>query len=93
LQDQHHQEHDNLLKQIAEKRKALYAQKTNALEPFTQEIGLLHQQLELKLYQHFQEVRKICKPEQQVELDKKIVRFVHSILCPPPHGERPPPQD
>jgi RNA processing factor Prp31 len=93
LSQQHHQVHDNLLKQIEEKRKVLYAQNTNTIEAITQEIGALHQQVESTMYQHFQEVRKICKPEQQVELDKRVVQFVQRILCPPPHGERPPPQD
>jgi periplasmic protein CpxP/Spy len=93
LHEQHRRTHDNLVKQIDDKRKALYAQNTNAIEAITQEIGLLHQQVEITMYQHFQEVRKICKPEQQVELDKRVVKFAHLILCPPPHGERPPLQD
>ncbi len=91
LRVQHHSTHDSLLQLIAEKRQVLYSQKPASLDSIIQPIGQLQQQIELITYQHFEDVRKICTPEQQAKLDKMLVGAVQHILMPK-DDKRPPPK-
>jgi periplasmic protein CpxP/Spy len=79
---QHHSAHDSLLKIIAAQRQVLYSQKQGANDTVFQKIGLMQQEIEQVTYDHFMAVRKICTPEQQVELDKLLANTVQSILTP-----------
>ena len=89
LRQQHHHSHDSLLQIIAEKRQVLYAQKSVSMDSTLQAIGLLQQQIELVTYQHFENLRKICTPEQQTKLDKMLVGAVQHVLMS--KGDKPPP--
>jgi periplasmic protein CpxP/Spy len=82
LREQHHQAHDSLLKLIAEQRQVLYTQKEAANDSILYKIGLLQQEVERITYDHFKEVRKICTPEQQAQLDILLVKTVQNILTP-----------
>ena len=89
LREQHHHSHDSLLQIIAQKRRVLYAQKPVSIDSTIQAIGLLQEQIELITYEHFDNVRKICTPEQQTTLDTLLVGTVQHVLMP--KGNRPPP--
>jgi periplasmic protein CpxP/Spy len=93
LREQHHQTHDSLLQAIAAQREILYSQKQGVNDTILQQIGLLQQQIEHVTYNHFKEVRKICTPEQQAQLDILLGKTVQRILTPrdkkrPPEHER-----
>jgi periplasmic protein CpxP/Spy len=89
LRDQHHQAHDSLLLIIADKRQALYNQKQIANDTFLHQIGLLQEQIERVTYDHFQDVRQICTPQQQAQLDTLLGKTVQGILTPK-YQKRPP---
>lgn len=89
LRDQHHQAHDSLLAIIAAQRQALYAQKQVANDTIIQKIGLLQAEIERITYEHFQEVRKICTPEQQKQLDALLGKTVQRILMPKNKRQKP----
>ncbi len=93
LRQQHHRTHDSFLQLIAEKREVLYAQKPASLDSIIQPIGQLQQQIELITYQHFEDVRKICTPEQQTKLDKILVGAVQRVLMPKSNKRSPPKRD
>ena len=82
LRVQHHQTHDSLLQIIADQRQVLYSQKQVANDSILQQIGLLQQQIERVTYDHFKEIRKICTPKQQVQLDTLLGKTVQGILTP-----------
>jgi periplasmic protein CpxP/Spy len=82
LREQHHQAHDSLLKIIADQRKILYTQKQVANDSILLKIGLLNQEIERITYNHFMDVRKICTPEQQVQMDILLEKTVQNILMP-----------
>jgi periplasmic protein CpxP/Spy len=82
LRDQHHQAHDSLLQIIAAQRQILYSQKQVANDTILHQIGLLQQEIERVTYDHFKEVRKICTPEQQAQLDILLGKTVQNILMP-----------
>jgi periplasmic protein CpxP/Spy len=93
MRDQHHQAHDSLLALIATQRQILYPQKQAVNDTAIQKIGLLQQQIERVTYDHFMDVRKICTPEQQAQLDVLLEKTVQNILTPkdkrrPPAHER-----
>lgn len=93
LREQHHQAHDSLLKLIATQRQVLYSQKQRANDTILHKIGLLQEEIERITYDHFKEVRKICTPEQQGQLDILLEKTVQNILTPkdkkrPPAHER-----
>ena len=67
----------------------MYAQKSVSMDSTLQAIGLLQQQIELVTYQHFENLRKICTPEQQTKLDKMLVGAVQHVLMS--KGDKPPP--
>jgi periplasmic protein CpxP/Spy len=93
LREQHHQAHDSLLKQIAAQREILYSLKQTANDTIIQKIGLLQQQIERVTYEHFKEVRKICTPEQQAQLDTLLGKTVQNILMPKDKRRPPPPHE
>ncbi|MDP5122141.1 MAG: Spy/CpxP family protein refolding chaperone [Spirosomaceae bacterium] len=77
------------------------------VQELTNQIGEKKAEGDFLTYEHFQEVRKICTPEQQREFDKlisEIVRGIDSQMPPPPdrnqegrgggppEGRRPPPR-
>jgi periplasmic protein CpxP/Spy len=82
LREQHHQAHDSLLQIIADQRQILYSQKLVANDTVLHQIGLLQQEIERVTYDHFKEVRKICTPEQQAQLDILLGKTVQNILTP-----------
>jgi periplasmic protein CpxP/Spy len=82
LRDQHHQTHDSLLQIIADQRQILYSQKQGVNDTILQRIGVLQAQIERITYDHFKDVRKICTPEQQVQLDTLLGKTVQRILTP-----------
>jgi periplasmic protein CpxP/Spy len=82
LRDQHHQAHDSLLRIIADQRQILYSQKQAANDTILHKIGLLQAEIEQITYNHFNEVRKICTPEQQTKLDNLLEKTVQNILMP-----------
>jgi periplasmic protein CpxP/Spy len=82
LRVQHHQAHDSLLQLIAEERQVLYSQKQAVNDTIVNKIGLLQAEIERITYDHFKEVRKICTPEQQVQLDTLLGKTVQNILMP-----------
>jgi periplasmic protein CpxP/Spy len=82
LREQHHQAHDSLLKLIAAERQVLYSQKQAVNDTIVQKIGLLQAEIERITYDHFKDVRKICTPEQQSELDILLGKTVQNILMP-----------
>jgi periplasmic protein CpxP/Spy len=89
LREQHHQAHDSLLAGIAAQRQILYSQKQVANDTVLQQIGRLQQQIERVTFDHFKEVRKICTPEQQAQLDVLLEKTVQNILTP--KDKKPPP--
>ncbi len=89
LREQHHQTHDSLLKLMAAPRQALYSQKQGANDTIIHQIGLLQEQIERVTYDHFMEVRKLCTPEQQVQLDVLLGKTVQIILTPKKKKGRP----
>jgi periplasmic protein CpxP/Spy len=82
LRVQHHQAHDSLLQIIAAQRQILYSQKQGANDTIVNKIGLLQAEIERITYDHFMDVRKICSPEQQVQLDTLLEKTVQNILMP-----------
>jgi periplasmic protein CpxP/Spy len=82
LRDQHHQAHDSLLQIIADQRQILYSQKQAANDTIVQKIGIVQAEIERITYEHFKEVRKICTPEQQAQLDILLEKTVQNILMP-----------
>lgn len=82
LRDQHHQAHDSLLQIIAAQRQILYNQKQAANDTILHKIGVLQQEIERITYDHFKEVSKICRPEQQAQLDILLEKTVQNILMP-----------
>lgn len=92
LKKQHHQQHEQLLQQIAEKRKVLYAPNVVSIDSTVQQIGLLQQQIERMTLSHWEDVRKICTPEQQSKLDTLLFRAVQRILNPNSERKPPPPK-
>lgn len=82
LKKQHHATHDSLLQIIADKRQILYRQKGGVNDSILNEIGRLHQDIERITYNHFNDVRKICTPAQQTQLDSLLVKTVQQILIP-----------
>lgn len=93
LHKQHHHVHDSLLQSMAEKRKVLYTQKTSQIDSIVQQIGLIQQEIEVITYYHFEDVRKICTPEQQTKLDNILVRSVQHVLMPKGNKQPPPHKD
>jgi periplasmic protein CpxP/Spy len=77
---QHHQAHDSLLKLMAAQRQALYSQKQGKNDTIVHKIGLLQEEIERITYDHFKEVRKICTPAQQGQLDTLLGKTVQIIL-------------
>ena len=90
LKEQHHASHDSLLRLIADKRQMLYRQKGGVNDSILTQIGLLHQDIERITYNHFNDVRKICTPDQQTQLDSLLLKTVQQILIPK-NKKRPPP--
>jgi periplasmic protein CpxP/Spy len=93
LREEHRDAHAILLKRMAVQRKSLYSQKQTANDTIIHNIGLLHEEIELLTYHHFEDVRKICTPEQQVTLDSVLAKTVQNILQPlnkkrHPRGDR-----
>jgi periplasmic protein CpxP/Spy len=82
LREKHHEKHNNLLTRIAGQRKILYSQKQTINDTIIHNIGLLQEEIELLTYQHFEDVRKICTPEQQVKLDSVLTKTVQNVLQP-----------
>jgi hypothetical protein len=82
LREQHHQAHDSLLKIIANQRQILYRQKHGANDSMLHQIGLLNQDIERITYNHFMDIRKICTPEQQTQMDILLEKTVQNILMP-----------
>ncbi len=93
LRERHHTQHDSLLKLVANCRQNLYAQKQVANDSILTQIGLLHKEIERITYEHFEEVRQICTPEQQAELDKLLEKMVQNVLMPKERGRKRPPRD
>jgi periplasmic protein CpxP/Spy len=91
LKEQHHASHDSLLGIIADKRQLLYRQKGGANDSILNQIGTLNQEIERITYNHFSDVRKICTPTQQVQLDSLLEKTVQQILLPK-NKKRPPPE-
>jgi periplasmic protein CpxP/Spy len=88
LRGQHRHSTDSLLKRISEKRTRLYDKSPVLLDSIAQQIGAFQQQIELVTFHHFEDVRKICTPEQQKKLDEILLRTVQRVLST--QGERPP---
>jgi periplasmic protein CpxP/Spy len=93
MRERHHQAHDSLLQLIAAQRQVLYSQKQAVNDTVLHKIGLLQEEIERVTYDHFKEVRKICTPEQQAQLDTLLAKTVQNILTPkdkkrPPAHER-----
>jgi periplasmic protein CpxP/Spy len=82
LRKVHHQTHDSLLQIIANQRQVLYHQKQIANDTIIQKIGHLQEEIERITYKHFKDVRKICTPQQQVQLDVLLEKTVQNILTP-----------
>ena len=82
LRDKHHQAHDSLLQIIAAHRQVLYSQKQVANDTVLHQIGLLQEEIERITYHHFKDVRKICTPQQQAQLDILLDKTVQNILTP-----------
>lgn len=82
LREQHHASHDSLLQIIAAKRQILYRQKQGVNDSILNEIGRLQQDIERITYNHFSDVRKICTPAQQTQLDSLLVKTVQNVLMP-----------
>jgi periplasmic protein CpxP/Spy len=82
LRSLHHQAHDSLLQIIADQRQILYSQKQAANDTIVQKIGHLQQEIERMTYDHFKDIRKICTPEQQAQLDILLEKTVQNILMP-----------
>ena len=91
LKVQHHTAHDSLLQRIADKRQILYRQKEGVNDSILNQIGALQQDIERITYNHFNDVRKICTPTQQAQLDSLLVKTVQQILIPR-NQKRPPPE-
>ena len=89
LRAQHHQAHDSLLQLIAAERQVLYSQKHAANDTIVHKIGLLQAEIERITYDHFKEVRKICTPEQQGQLDILLGKTVQNILMPKDKKDKP----
>jgi periplasmic protein CpxP/Spy len=77
---QHHSAHDSLLKIVAAQRQILYRPKQGTNDTVFQKIGLLQQEIEHITYNHFMDLRKICTPKQQAELDNLLAKTVQTVL-------------
>lgn len=82
LHKRHHVQHDSLLKWVAHHRQNLYAQKQQANDSILNQIGALQKEIERITYEHFKEVRQICTPEQQLQLEDLLVRIAQNVLMP-----------
>ena len=89
---QHHRSHDSLLQLMAEKRRMLYSSKSVAVDSTIQQIGAIQQEIESITYHHFEDLRKICTPEQKAKLDSLLVGAVQHLLMPKNRGNHPPPR-
>lgn len=63
----------------------------SALVPYLDKITSIERELDLLTFHHFQQVRKICTPQQQQRFDDIIQQALHSMRPKgPPPGGRPP---
>jgi periplasmic protein CpxP/Spy len=76
----HRQSVDSILQIVAEKRKVVYAQSPVSRDSALQEIGILQQNIERITYTHFEDLRKICTPAQQIVLNDMLLRTVEKVL-------------
>ena len=93
LREQHHRVHDSLLQLMGKKREVLYGQKSVSTDSIIQQIGFLQQEIELVTYRHFDDIRKICTPEQQSKLENILTKTVQHVLVPQGGNKRPPKKD
>ncbi len=93
LKKHHHEKHGDLLRQISDKRKVLYAPNPVSIDSTVHQIGLLQEEIELMTFHHWEDVRKICTPEQQSKLDTMLFRSVQRILNPNSDRKPPPKRD
>lgn len=89
---QHHRSHDSLLQLMGEKRQMLYSLKSPSIDSTVKQIGAIQEEIELITYHHFEDVRKICTPEQQAKLDKMLLGAVQHLLMPKNRRNPPPPK-
>ena len=52
------------------------------LNSSAKEIGEKQRLIDLKIFTHFQNIREICRPEQQPKFDSLIQRVVHRMVFP-----------
>ena len=89
--EEHQQAVRPLRKQMREKKEALYQLlKENASDSSTQAavaaIGATMQSIDLATFQHFKQLRALCKPEQQQQFDAIILDVVSMMQRQGPPG-------
>ena len=90
LANQHHMESEKLREHVKEARDLFFGlMKQPIVNPATKDsaanaIAANLKQLELLTFDHFQKVRMICTPDQQVKFDKIINEVMKMVTGPPP---------
>jgi periplasmic protein CpxP/Spy len=92
LKNNHSAERSNLRDEISKNRRLLYKDFTTTtpaqIDSANATIARLYQQIEDLNFQHFKDIRALCRPEQQVEFDNLLLEIVRLLdrKPPPPKG-------
>lgn len=87
----HRRTTDSLLQNIASIRKQLYSRSAPAApDSLFRAIGQMQAQIEAVTFQHFEDVRGICRPEQQGKLDELLLETVQRVTQQGRKGKSPP---
>lgn len=90
LRDAHRAQVESFRAQNSDLRKQLFAQlaQHSSSDPIvlqlTDSIASVKRQEEILTYEHFREVRAICRPDQQSKFDAAIGEAIQSMVPPPP---------
>jgi hypothetical protein len=98
LRKEHHQRVQKIIREAKELKDQLFdcikTEDDAKAKEFAGKLSENNKAMELLTYEHFKEVRKICKEEQKVKFDRILIELVRGLEAqsPPPMGA-PPPED
>lgn len=91
--DQHRQQMRPMFEDITKTKESFYKLLTQPRTPDTilnvaaQQIGEKQKSIDIKIFNHFQNIRQLCTPEQQPAFDSLIQRVVHRMIFPMRRGD------
>lgn len=88
MASQHKEKMKPLFEDISKTKESFYQMLTmpatpdSVLNMAAKEIGNKQQQIDLKIFMHFQNIRQLCEPEQRPAFDSLVQRVVHRMVSP-----------